>query len=316
MKNGLPSDRRWIRATRSGSVGTPSIASSSAAVWSFVRRERESRCMRPVRSSSPSHGSAGCRRCSSSERSVIATRTRSERRVRTRKPRVSRVAGSDQWTSSISTRTGATAASRRSTPTRASNRRAWSQACWSGAPDAPGSSAGTSRARSAPDVPTTVSRRSGSSSRTSWPRISTIGPYGRPSSPTFAHAPRRTSTPRASAAAASSAASRLLPTPASPAISRWAGVPSTAASSAASAASSSARRPIVMGLTRRPAMPAIIRKASYPCRMGQRTTIASVIPPPRARSGRGARRPRRPRCARRRRACPGCSTRGRPRCSR
>ena len=99
-KNGLPSERRWIRAARSGSVGRPSIAASSAAVSSSDSRASAIRCIRPVRSSSASHGSAGCRRCSSSERRVIATRIWSARRDRTRNPSVSRVAASDQWTSS------------------------------------------------------------------------------------------------------------------------------------------------------------------------------------------------------------------------
>ena len=226
------------------------------------------------------------------------------------------MAGSDQWTSSISTRTGATAASRRSTPTRASNSRAWSQACWSGAPDTPGSSAGTSRARSAPDAPTTTSRRSGSSSRTSWPRISTIGPYGRPSSPTFAQAPRRTSTPRASAAP------------------RQLGRQPALADAGLAGDQQVRGRPLDGGIERGERGvqlgPASDRdgadeasghagdhtEGGYPCRMGQRTTIASVIPPRPPRPRRGERRPRRPRCARPRRACPGCSTRGRPPCSR
>ena len=71
------------------------------------------------------------------------------------------MAGSAQWTSSTMTRTGATADRRRSRPTRASNRRAWSHACWTGAAGDAGSSAGTSRARSGPDVPTTASEAVG-----------------------------------------------------------------------------------------------------------------------------------------------------------
>ena len=68
---------------------------------------------------------------------------------------------------------------------------------------------------------------------------------------------------RPSAIVASSAASRLLPTPASPATRRCDGAPSAAAASAPRPASSSVRRPMVMGLTRRPAMAAIIGTGAW-----------------------------------------------------
>ncbi len=90
-----------------------------------------------------------------------------------------------------------------------------------------------------------------------------MGPYGSPSAPTLAQAPRRTRTPRSSAMVASSAARRLLPTPASPATRRCDGAPSAAAASAPRPASSSVRRPMVMGLTRRPAMAAIIGTGAW-----------------------------------------------------
>ena len=68
---------------------------------------RSSRSTRPLRSSSASHGSSGCRRCSSSARKVMTSTTRSVRRWRIRNAIVSRVAGSAQWRSSMTNRTGA-----------------------------------------------------------------------------------------------------------------------------------------------------------------------------------------------------------------
>ena len=62
MKNGLPSERRWIRRNHVRSAASPVIAASSAAVSSVVEAREVDPLMRPVRSSSPSHGSAGCRR--------------------------------------------------------------------------------------------------------------------------------------------------------------------------------------------------------------------------------------------------------------
>ena len=61
----------------------------------------------------------------------------------------------------------------------------------------------------------------GSRSRTRPRSASTIGPKGRPPSPMFAQPPVRTRMPRALAMVPSSAMSRDLPTPASPATSRW-----------------------------------------------------------------------------------------------
>ena len=262
MKKGLPSERRWKRDATMADGASPVMEASIAAVSSASRRARSIRLTRPVRSSSLIHGIAGCRRWSSSDRRVIATTTGSVRRDRTRNPRVSRVAGSAQWTSSTMTSTGADSDRRRSRPASASSRRAWRNSRWTWAADDDGSSAGTRRARSGPDVPTRARSSSGSMPRAISARISTMGPYGSPWSPTLAHEPRRTRTPRAVAAIASSPTSRVLPTPASPVISRCVTDPATAASSTPRAASSSVRRPIVMGLTRRVAMVAIIRTAS------------------------------------------------------
>ena len=78
---------------------------------------------------------------------------------------------------------------------------------------------GTSLARSPREVPMTVSRAAGSSFRASARSASTIGPYGIPPSPTSAHPPIRTRTPRSVATTGASATSRDLPTPASPATS-------------------------------------------------------------------------------------------------
>ena len=61
----------------------------------------------------------------------------------------------------------------------------------------------------------------------------------------------RTRIPRADAIDATSATSRDLPTPASPAMSWWIGDPATARSSARPIAACSVARPTSVGLTRR-----------------------------------------------------------------
>ena len=109
--------RTAVEARRDHPEGaSPVMEASIAAVSSASRRARSIRLTRPVRSSSLIHGIAGCRRWSSSDRRVIATTTGSVRRVRTRNPRVSRVAGSAQWTSSTMTSTGEDSDRRRSRP--------------------------------------------------------------------------------------------------------------------------------------------------------------------------------------------------------
>ena len=181
MKNGLPSERRWKRDATMADGASPVMEASIAAVSSASRRARSIRLTRPVRSSSLIHGIAGCRRWSSSDRRVIATTTGSVRRDRTRNPRVSRVAGSAQWTSSTMTSTGADSDRR---PEQAGER--VQEACLEElALDMGGRRRRVERGHEAGEVGAGRPDEGPELVRTPMPRatsarISTMGPYGRP----------------------------------------------------------------------------------------------------------------------------------------
>ena len=160
----------------------------------------------------------------------------------------------------------------------ASNRRAWRRP-WSAKPA--GSASGC-----------TIVRRSGTSppsARADEPNAAATAPLasrlralvspfnasanganGRPPSPRSRQPPTSVRAPPADARARSSAISRLLPTPASPATRTRDGRPDAAASSADSRRSSSGRRPTKIGLLVRRLTRSIMGTASMPDKAGWR----------------------------------------------
>ena len=107
-KNGLPSDRRWI-ARDQLRVGRDALDRLEQRARLVLRQPRDSgdplEAVGPLQLGEPRAApgdGGGARPSAASSRPGRG----SVRRVRTRKPRVSRVAGSDQWTSSTITRTG------------------------------------------------------------------------------------------------------------------------------------------------------------------------------------------------------------------
>ena len=171
---------------------------------------------------------------------------------------VSRVALSAQCRSSTISSTGERSASRWNRPKSASN----SLACTESDGDWASSrvpKAGTRRVRSRAAGPATAAVSAGPSSIARLRRASTNGPYGRLDPPTFPQSPRSTRNPRSPARRAASLVNRVLPTPASPATSRWTVSPPAARSSALSIVWSSASRPTTTGLLTRVAMVGRIR---------------------------------------------------------
>ena len=181
MKKGFPSERRWMRDAASGSTSSPVMASRSAAVSAASRRARSIRWTRPGPLELGEPRQRGVppvelvRAEGHRQHDRLRAQATDEEGQRLAGRRVGPVDvfnddqdGLDRATAGAgdrsAPRTGGPAAIRAGPARRAEA----------------GSSAGTRRARSGPDGPTTSARRSGSRSRATWPRISTIGPYGRP----------------------------------------------------------------------------------------------------------------------------------------
>ena len=201
--------------------------------------------------------------------------------------------------SSITSSSGRSAASRRNSRTKASNRpvpdaaapngRA-SVAARRGASSRSGPAIparpGTRAASASNDLGSRSSRASRSSGSRSSRRALAMGANGRPIPPIATQPPWRIRKPRSAARPASSRTNRLLPTPASPAMRRWVESRSATRSRTSSARASWSDRPMKTGLTARPGIAGSYGPSAR--RPGERVTKT------RAGDGRGARAPASP----------------------
>ena len=166
----------------------------------------------------------------------------------------SRVAGSAQWRSSTTSRSGAAVGESLEEP-----QQGVEQVCLGVVVAVDRALVGQGRERAADSAAISVDRarsRAAGAVRAqgSLGASAAIGAYGRPMPPTATQAPRSTVKPRSTASRSTSLVNRVLPTPASPETSRWVDAPAARALDDRPARSSSCDRPMKTGLTLRPAI--------------------------------------------------------------
>ena len=229
-KNGTPSVRSWIALASAGAGGLPSVSASSAAVSASSSGASDNSPRWPPRRSSLRRRRTPWSRGRPSERYAATTSTGSSSSAGASADSSSRVPSSDHCRSSSRTSTWRPRATCANAHRTASNRVARSLA-GAGSPSSGRISARCGRNGPQPERPSGAARRYER-------RAATTGPYG--AVPPWLALAWSTS---ASVPSASSAANRVLPTPASPLMSSTEPRPDRACSSAASSRSSSARRP-------------------------------------------------------------------------